>query len=76
MKRMSYSLDSVGSNSDAEKIAIKLGFRGGIHQLKEEFIRPGDGSLYDLKYDKHSKELFLVRKDGAGQPISTGLKMP
>ena len=69
-------LDSVGSNSDADRIAERLGFRGGSHQLKADYIRSKDTSKYDMKYDKSTREIILVRKDGSAPPVGTGLIMP
>lgn len=69
------TLDTIGGNDKAKKIAEKLGYRSA-EELKEDYVPKYEVDKYDIKYDKKTKELFLVRKDGRGEPIPTGLKNP
>ncbi len=69
------TLDTIGGNDKAEKIARELGFRSA-EELKADYVPKHEVNRYDIKYDKDTKELFLVRKDGVGLPIPTGLKNP
>ncbi len=69
------TLDTIGGNDKAAKIAEKLGYKNA-EELKEDYVPKYEVDKYDIKYNKETKELFLVRKDGRGEPIPTGLYNP
>ena len=68
------SLDTIGGNDKAAKIAKALGY-SSAEELKEDFVPKGEVKLYDIKYDKKTKELVLVNKI-TNKERRTNLKLP
>lgn len=65
------SLDTIGGNSQAQQIAQSLGY-SSAEELKADFVDTSAVSMYDIKYDKSTKELVLVNKF-TGAEVRTGL---
>lgn len=66
------SLKAISSNDEARKLAQALGF-SSAEQLKGDYVK--EISRFDIYYDKDTKELVLVSKDGMGEE-RTGLYLP
>lgn len=65
------SLDTIGSNNEARRIAQSLGY-GSAEELKGEYVPPSEISRVDMKYDKSTREIVLVIRS-TGEEIHTGL---
>lgn len=68
------SLDTIGGNDQAYKIAKALGF-SSAEELKEDYVPKSEVKYYDIKYDKKTKELVLVNKNN-GVEVPTDLYLP
>ena len=68
------SLDTIGGNDKAYKIAKELGY-SSAEELKEDFVSKSEVKYWDIKYDKSTKELVLVNKIN-NEEIHTGLYLP
>jgi len=66
------SLNTVGGNQRADKIAKALGFKSAEH-LKEDYVV--DVSKWDMKYDVRTGEIVL-ENHGTGETEATGLYIP
>lgn len=66
------SLDTIGSNQRADRIAKALGY-SSAEQLKEDYV--GQVSKWDMKYDVRTKEIVLENHN-TGEIEPTGLYIP
>lgn len=67
------SLKAISNNDEARRIAQKLGF-SSAEQLKEDYANE-PVQHFDMYYDKDTKEIVLIRKNGTGE-TRTGLYLP
>lgn len=63
LKKLSYD--------EAIRVARELGY-SSVESFKGEYVEEHDISKYDLSQDINTKEIFLTRKQGAGDPAPTG----
>lgn len=68
------SLNTVGGNARADKIAKALGY-SSAEQLKGEYVAYGAVSKYDMKYDVRTKEIVLENHQ-TGETVHTNLYIP
>lgn len=66
------SLNTVGDNKRADKIAKALGFESA-EQFKDEYV--GNGVRWDMKYDVNDKQIVLENKETKETEV-TDFKMP
>ena len=66
------SLQPYKNNKEANKAAQKQGYNGA-EDLKKYYVGKNDGSKFDMKYDKNTKEIILERKSNSSVQLRTGL---